>query len=81
MSPLASAVLDFAEVLHRETGEDPKRIVVPERAYAILWKELSETCFVPPNGDPISGPGSDGRLWLACTEIVPDQHKSKGDGE
>jgi hypothetical protein len=73
VSKLVHAVLDFAEALNRETGEEADRIVLPRRAFDMLRKEIldgleGEEVF----DEPISGVGKDGRLWLACTELVAD---------
>lgn len=76
MSALVLAVLDFAEALHRETGEEPRRLVLPARAYDMLQHELGELCREPLVDTPISGKGQDGRLWLAAMELVCDEDPS-----
>lgn len=75
MSPLAMATLEWVETLHQLTGEDPRRLVLPRRAFEMLCVELAREATVP-DGDPISGVGRDGRVWLACTEIVSDHSGS-----
>lgn len=71
MSPLMRATLDWLEALHLETGHDPRRIVLPKRAYDALRSELDGEATVT-DGDPISGVGANGRVWLATTELVAD---------
>lgn len=71
MSPLADAFLTWAVKLHECTGQDPRRIVVPRRAYEMLQAEAREWATVP-TGDPVSGVGANGRVWLGATEIVAD---------
>lgn len=73
MSDLSNAVLEWCERLHELTGEDPPRLVLPARAYDMLLADLAKEPMVE-DGDPVSGVGGDGRLWLACTEIVRDNH-------
>jgi hypothetical protein len=69
------AVLDFSTKLYECTGTEPERIVLPARAYDILLAELRLEPLVK-DGDPISGLRTDGRMWLACTEIVADVRRA-----
>lgn len=70
MSPLASATLAWIERIYEATGEQD-RVVLPAKAYAMLRTELAEEPDVG-DGDPITGVGRDGRVWLGATEIVAD---------
>lgn len=68
MSPLVLAVLAFADALHRQTSSFPKKLVLPPRAFELLRLELAEEPEIE-DGNPISGVGKDGRVWLAAIEL------------
>lgn len=74
MSPLAKAFVEWNEAIYRETGEEPKRLVLPGLAFDLLRAELAldrQICLAI--DDPVSGVGPDDRLWFCGIEIVKDQ--------